>query len=150
MTTNKLEPTDCKDQVLQHIYVDINDDRIELCHRINKNSNRTALKFPRCKDSKNVNIMALKSELKILILHDIDLPEGATFFINESLYPYYRGLCNECKKASKKRKIYSFYTVTGTVRIKVQQQGPFKTITHIDELRDDLRLFHFSSLLKQL
>lgn len=36
------------------------------------------------------------------------------------------------------------------IRIKEQQQDPFKTITHVDELKDGLRLFQFSSLHKKL
>ena len=34
------------------------------------------------------------------------------------------------------KKVFSFFTVTGTFRVKLQQQSTYKTITHIDGLQD--------------
>ena len=30
----------------------------------------------------------------------------------------------------------SFFTVNGTIRIKLQQDGPYDSITHLDDVRD--------------
>ena len=41
----EFEPTVCR--ILQHIGVDITGERIEACHRLNKQSDRTIVKFVR-------------------------------------------------------------------------------------------------------
>ena len=33
------------------------------------------------------------------------------------------------------KKIYSYFTVNGTVRVKQAENGPYKSITHINDLR---------------
>ena len=85
-----LEPTVCR--VLQHIGVGITGEGIEACHRLNKQSDRTIVKFSRRKDCEHV--MQKKSELRKLKPSKLDLPNGAKLYINESLCPYYRGLWN--------------------------------------------------------
>ena len=85
-----LEPTVCR--VLQHIGVGITREGIEACHRLNKQSDRTIVKFSRRKDCEHV--MQKKSELRKLKPSKLDLPNGAKLYINESLCPYYRGLWN--------------------------------------------------------
>ena len=47
-----LEPTVCR--VLQHIGVGITGEGIEACHRLNKQSDRTIVKFLRRKDCEHV------------------------------------------------------------------------------------------------
>ena len=44
---DQLEPTVCR--ILHHIGVNISEDKIEACHRLGKNSDRTIVKFPRRK-----------------------------------------------------------------------------------------------------
>ena len=88
-----LSKTVCK--VLQHIGADICQEKIESCHRLNKKSDHTIVKFL---GGKTVNRMRVKKDLKALNPTDLDFPEGARLFINDSLCPYYKGLWNECKK----------------------------------------------------
>ena len=127
-----LEPTVCR--VLQHIGVGITGEGIEACHRLNKQSDRTIVKFSRRKDCEHV--MRKKSELRKLKPSELDLPNGTKLYINESLCPYYRGLWNQCKKLWNKRGIFSFFTVNGSIRIKIRENGPYNIITHIDDLKD--------------
>ena len=47
-----LEPTVCR--VLQHIGVGIRGEGIDACHRLNKQSDRTIVKFSRRKDCEHV------------------------------------------------------------------------------------------------
>ena len=62
--------------------------------------------------------------------NDIGLPEGTKLFINESLCPCCKALWNDCKKQwNKKEYIFSYFTVTGAVTVKLQQHG-----TYIDDL----------------
>ena len=125
-----LEHTVCK--VFNSIGFDIEDDRIEPCHRLTK-SDRTFVKFSRRKDRQHLK--RIKKGLKDLNPTNLSFPECTKIYVNDSLYPYYRGLWNECKKLWNNKKIYSCFTVNGTVRIKQVENGPYKSITHINDLR---------------
>ena len=80
--------------MLQHIGVDITEERIKACHRLNKQSDGTNVKFSRRKDcehamqKKKVNF----NHLRKIKPSELDLPNGTKLYINESLCPYYRGL----------------------------------------------------------
>ena len=80
-------------------------------------------------------VMRLKSELRNLEPSDIGLPEGIRLFINKSLCPYHKALRNKRKKLWNKNFVFSFFTVTGCAGVKLQQQGTYQTITHIDDLK---------------
>ena len=58
----EVEPT--VSRVLQHIGVDITRERIKACHFLNKQSDRTIVKFLRIMDCERV--MRIKSELRKL------------------------------------------------------------------------------------
>ena len=120
----ELEQTVCR--MFQHIEAVIMGERIEACFRLKKQSDRTIVKFSRRKDCEHV--MRKKSELRKLKPSDLDLPNGTMLYINESLCPYYRGLLNRCRKLWKKQGIFSFFTVNGSVRIKVRENGPYHII----------------------
>ena len=60
---------------------------------------------------------------------------GWLLLVNDSLCPCYRGLWNECKKLWNNKKIYSYFTVNGTIRIKQVENGPYKSFTHVNDLR---------------
>ena len=125
-----LEHTLCK--VFNSIGFDIGQDRIEACHRLTK-SDRTIVKFSRRKDCEH--LMRIKKGLKDLNPTNLTFPEGNKIYVNDSLCPYYRGLWNECKKLWNNKKIYSYFTVNGTVRIKQVENGPYKNITLVNDLR---------------
>ena len=74
--------------------------------------------------------------MKDLDATDLDLPTGTKLYINDSLCPSYRGLWNKTKKLWNKNKIFLFFTVNGTVRIRLQEKGPYGIITHIDDLKE--------------
>ena len=77
------------------ISFDIGQDRIESCHRLTK-SDRTVVKFSQRKDCQH--LMRIKKGLKDLSPTNLSFLEGTKIYVNDSLCPYYRGLCNECKK----------------------------------------------------
>ena len=97
-----LEHTVCK--IFNSIGFDIEEDRIEACHRLTK-SDRTIVKFSRRKDCQH--LMRIKKGLKDLNPTNLSFPEGTKIYVNDSLCPYYRGLWNECKKLWNNKKIYS-------------------------------------------
>ena len=125
-----LEHTVCK--VFNSIGFDIEEDRIEACHRLTK-SDRTIFKFSRRKDCQH--LMHNKKGLKDFNSTKLSFSEGTKIYVNDSLCPYYRGLWNECNKFWNNKKIYSYFTVNGTVRIKQVEKGPCKSITLINDLR---------------
>ena len=50
--------------------------------------------------------------------------EHINIFVNESLCPYYRGnIWNKYKKLGGKHLIYQYYTIIGTVCVKVEENG---------------------------
>ena len=57
---------------------------------------------------------------------------------------FYRGLWNETKKLWNKKKKFSYFTVNGTVRIRLQEKGPYRFITYIDDLKELLADEDFS------
>ena len=128
---DQLEPILCR--ILHHIGVNISGDKIEACHQLDENSEKTIVKFSSRKDCEHK--MGVKKDLKDLGTTDLDLPARTKLYINDSLCLYYRGLWNETKKLWSKKKIFSYFTVSGTVRIKLQEKGPYSIITHIDDLK---------------
>ena len=94
--------------------------------------------------------MRIKKRLKDLNPASLSFPEGIKIYVNDSQCPYYWGLWNECNKLWNNKKIYSYFTVNGTVRIKQVKNGPYKSITHVNDVRalfpddddDDLFLWY--------
>ena len=119
-------------KVFNSIGFDIEEDRTEARHRLTK-SDRFIVKFSQRKDCQH--LMRIKKGLKDLNPTNLGFPEGTKIYVNDRLCPYYRGLWNECKKLWNNKKIYSYFTVNGTVRIKQVENGPYKSITHINDLR---------------
>ena len=76
------------------------------------------------------------SELKMLKPTNLDLPVGTKFYINESLCPYNRDLWNRCKKLWNRRKLFSFFTVNGSVGVKLQENVSYNIIAHIDDSKE--------------
>ena len=130
----ELEPTVCR--MLLHIDVDITGERTGAYHCLDKQSDRTIVKFSRRKDCEHA--MRKNSELRKLKPSDLDLPNGTKLYISESWYPYYRDSWNQCKKLWNEQGIFSFFTVNGSIRIKIRENGPYNIITHIDDLKDIL------------
>ena len=126
----QLEPTVCR--ILHHIGVNISEDKIEACHRLGRNSDRTIVKFSSRKDSEHM--MNVKKDFKDLDATDLHLPAGTRLYINDSLRPYCRGLWNETKKLGNKKKTFSYFTGNFTVRIRLQEKSSYSIITHIDDL----------------
>ena len=105
-----------------------------LSHVIGSIKILTIAKFLRRKDCEQ--IMRVKSELKSLKPADMNLPVRTKLYINESLCPYYRGLWKQCNKLWNKRKLLASITVNGLVRVKLQENGLYNIITHIDDIKE--------------
>ena len=78
----------------------------------------------------------MKRQLKGLDPPAVDLPGGTKIFINESFCPYYRGIWNKCKKLRDKQKVYQYYTINGLIRLRTEESGQAKTITHMADLQN--------------
>ena len=128
--SKNLEQIVCK--IFNIISFDIEEGRIETCHRFTK-SERTIVKFSGKNDRQY--LMLVKVGLKDLDTTNLSFAEGTKIDINNSLCPYSRVLWNECKKLWNNKKIYSYFIVNSTVRIKQVENGPYKSITHVNDFR---------------
>ena len=86
------------------LVLNISGDKIEACHRLDKNSDRTILVFSSRKDCEHR--ICVKKDLKDLDATDLDLPAGTKLYINHSLCPYYRRLWNETKELGTRKKYF--------------------------------------------
>ena len=106
---------------------------VQACHHL-KEKERTTVKF----FNKNgcLQILRVKKELKSLDSTDLDYPENTKIFINESLCTYYRAILNKCKKLRAIQKIHQFYTINGFIRVKSEESGRSKVISHMANLKE--------------
>ena len=123
---NVLEQKVC--DVIQEIGVDICDRHIQVCHRL-KDRDRRIVKITNRKDC--LRILRVNRQLKGPNPSAVDLPEGTKIFINESLCPYNRRIWNKCKKLRKKQKVYQYYTINWSFRLRIEESGQAKTIIHM-------------------
>ena len=126
-------------KIFDKLGVPINPNNIEACHGIKKDS----VKFNKRKDCQQV--MRVKKDLKNMMFTDIDLPVGTTLYLNESLCSYYRWLWSNCKKLRNANIIHSFFTVNGTVKVKVSDGGKPRTITHLEDLKNIAPGYNFEN-----
>ena len=134
--------------VFQEIEMDICDRDIQACHRL-KDKGRTIVKFTNRKVC--LRILKVKRQLKGLDPSAVDLPEGTKIFVIKCLCPYYRGIWNNCKKLRDKQKLHQYYAVNGLIRLRIEESGQAKIITHVVDLEnlfsvieiDSLQLFFF-------
>ena len=119
--------------VFKKIGVEIDERDVQACHGL-KEKERTIVKFVNRKDC--LQILRVKKDLKSLDPTELDFPENTKIFINESLCPYYRGIWNKCKKLRAIQKIHQFYTISGLIRVKLEETGPSRIITHMVDLKE--------------
>ena len=108
-------------KVFNSIGFDIEEDRIKACQRLTK-SDHTIVKFSRRKDCQH--LMRIKKGLNDPNPTKLSFPDGTKIYVNDSLCLYYKGLWNECKKLWNNKKIDSYFTVNGTVKIKQAENDP--------------------------
>ena len=118
-------------KLLVYLRINVNERDIQACHRL-REKDRPIVKFVNRKDC--TNILRVKKDLKHLDPTKLSFTEGTKIFINESLCPYYRGIWNKCKKLRANQKLHQFYTINGIVRVKLEENGPPKSITHMLDL----------------
>ena len=117
--------------IFGEIRVKVNERDIQVCHQL-REKDRTTVKFVNRKGC--TNILRVKKDLKHLDPTKLSFSEGTKIFINESLCPYYRATWNKCKKLRANKKLHQFYTINGIVRVKLEENGPPKSITHMLDL----------------
>ena len=142
---NSVKDDDLEGKVLEvfdKLGVVIKEENVEACHRIKQGSDRTIIKLSRRKDCQQ--IMKVKRDLRNMDLSETGLPVGTTLFVNESLCSYYRWLWSSCKKLKMSNKIYGFYTVNGTIKVKHHEGDLPVPITHIEDLKKLVPGYDFS------
>ena len=101
-----------------------------------KEKGRAIVKIVNKKDC--IQVIRVKKELKSLDPTELNFPENTNIFINDRLCPFYRGICNKSKELRAIQKIHQFYTIIGFIRVKLEETGPSKIITHMVDLK-----YHF-------
>ena len=117
--------------VFKKIGVEIDEPDVQACHHL-KGKERTIVKFINRKDC--LKILRVKKDLNSL--DGVGLSENTEIFIDESLCPYYRDIWNKCKKLRAIQKIHQFYTISGLIRVKLEETGPSRIITHMVDLKE--------------
>ena len=124
----------CK--VFNSIGFNIGEDTIQVCHRLTK-PGRTIVSFSRRKDCQH--LIRIKKGLNDLNPINLSFPDGIKIYVNDGLCLHHWGLWNECKKLWNNKKIYSYFSANGSVRIKQVENGSYKdsykSITHVNDLR---------------
>ena len=115
------------------ISVEIYERDVQACHHL-KEKERTVVKYLNRKDC--LQILMVKTELKSLDPAELDFPENTRIFINESLFPNYRGIWNKCKKLGASQKMHQFYRVSGLICVKLEKTGPSKIMTYMVDLKE--------------
>ena len=123
VTDDQIEAKCC--DILCDIGAPTTPDEIQACHRLFDNK-RTIVKFVSRKSV--FNIMKKRSQLA-----SIDEYKKKVY-INDSLCPYYRFLHGKCKQLWKQKKIFGFWVSNGSVRYRVQENGNFVKVEHLEDL----------------
>ena len=116
-----LEETVCC--VFKKIGVEIDERDWQACHCL-KEKEGTIVKFVNKRYC--LRILRVMKELKSFDPRESDFPENTNIFVNESLYPYCRGIWNKCKKLSTTQKIHQFYTISSLISVKLEELVPQK------------------------
>ena len=119
--------------VFRNIGVETDERDVQACHRL-KEKERTIVKLVNRKDC--IQILRVKKELKFFDPTKLDFPENTEIFINESLCPHCGGIWNKCKKLRAIQKIHQFYMISGLIRVKLEEIGSSKIITHMFDLKE--------------
>ena len=88
--------------------------------------------------------MANKKKLRNIDVGELNFAEETRLFLNDSLCPYYRGIYGKCKRLLEAKKISSFWTWNGNIKIKLDESSRPINITHDVDLYsrfDDFRFF---------
>ena len=117
--------------IFDKIGCNISPDNIESCYRISKKSDTVIVKFSRRKDCQQV--WQVKKDLQKMKMEDFDLPGSGKLFINRSLCPYYKVLWSKSKKLQNLGKIHSFLISGDTTKIKINENSPPLSVTHVDD-----------------
>ena len=117
--------------IFEKLGVNFDERDIQACHRL-REKDRAIVKFVNRKDC--TNILRVKKNLKHLDPSKLSFSEGTKIFINERLCPYSRGIWNKCKKLRANPKLHQLYTINEIVRVKLEENGTPKSITHMLDL----------------
>ena len=129
-------------EIFKKIDVSIAKEKVESCHRL-YDKKTTIIKLSSRKDA--LNVLRSKKKLKDLNLNELGFDGVLKIYINESLSGYYKLLWSKCKQLYKNKRIASFYTVNGTIRIRIRETSTPISITHNADLVERFPDFIFDN-----
>ena len=119
-------------EIFSSIDVEVSTDRVEACHRLK--NNRTIIKFSNRKDC--VKVLKNRSKLKVSDKTVLGFDKDTKIYVNESLCPAYRFLLWKVRQLMDGKKVYSYWTFNGIIKIKISDVGKIHAITHIADLKE--------------
>jgi len=129
-----------------NVYI-TNENEIQACHRL-KNKSDVIIKFSN-RYQRN-GILTNRKMLKDISgedKEDLGLNPNGDVFINESLSPYNRKLTGIATILKKRGKLFSFWTVNGTIRFVFHENDEeFYTVTHERDFYDNFREINFEKI----
>ena len=90
-------------------------------------------------------------ELKRIWIKHLDpsklsFSEVTKIFIKESLYLYFWGIWNKYNKLTANQKLYQFCAINRIIRVRLEEKGPPKSITHMLDLVNLFPVIEIDSL----
>ena len=114
-------------KIVNKVGVDITERDMQAVHRIGKEG-KTIIKFSNRKDCQA--LLKVKRDLNNLTMKDFGFEENNKIYVNESLCPYYRVLWAKSKRLHHLQKIFAFYVLNGSIKIKIKENDKGIIITH--------------------
>ena len=107
---------------------------MEACHwlKSDRGGKKAIIKFSKRKDADKVR--QAKKKLKTTNLSAMGISQPV--FVNDSLCKYYKFLWSKCKKLLNGRFMQGFWISNGTLRIKLNESSPPKSVLHLVDLED--------------
>ena len=109
----------------------------------NSGSKKVIIKFSKRKDASKVRTQKKKLKGKNLT----SLGINKSIYINDSLCTSYKKLWAKCKKLRDNQVIYAFWTLDGSIKLKVSETRNVHTVTHDVDLE---LLFSGNSLIEDV
>ena len=135
-------------KILNTIGVECSANDIEACHRLPSRRNtdkpkRVITRFVNRKVCEKA--LERRKSLKDIDLSDINLSlKDSRIFINDNLYPYYKGLLGKCRLLQLDRCIHSYWSWKGSIFYKLTENGRITKVTHEEDLFGSFNGFDFT------
>ena len=119
-------------QIFEKIDINVDPANVEDCHWVKtQGSKKVIIKFPKRKD---VNKIRAEKKLKGKNLTSLGI--NMSVYINDSPCIYYKKLCAKCKKLHSNKLIRAFWSLNGSIKLNLSENGNIHVIAHDVDLEE--------------